>query len=798
MLFRKMRLLGAIGFTGMVAAAGCGSSGPASTNGDGVGAHPAAVPGHPRLWLNDESQPDLKTRAIASNPFYAQGLEKVALDYKMLMDSGQIPANADDCADSSGIGGIICEWPMEVFGLMSLVSSDVDARDDYARRARSLLMNIIEKAKLGPLAGDPIRDPTFPISNRGHYGEAFGLTVDWVYPYLTASDKADIREVFLAWCDANVNAETTTDNHPTPIGVFNDPVLLKDKVAVRFAGNNYFTSHARNMGLMAMALDPADDPDGKLHAYLDNATGAFLYMTDALLRGDAKGGLLPEGYEYDFDTGLNIGQLLLALHTAGLDDPAKRGQQVQMSSNPFYAAQADAYLHGLAPQPQPDSCVGEYYGFPAFGDIETIEPYGAPQEDPISTLAPVALIAKDAGDTATYDKIRWIQNNMPPGLLPNVIERANSDYAELGPIFYFLLMDPKAAGTGTDPRPSMPTDYWSEGLNFLFARTGWGPGESYFAYQLEWTGMDHRHADDNHYSFFRKGEWITCERSGYAGVFFTGPMHNNVAVENDPPSDTTDQLTQSFYQTGSGYVYEGAGDGTVLAHSVGTGYAYALGDAAALHNSVSMGSTAVTQLSRSILWLKPDHVITYDRVATKSAGGFKRVYVQLPTAPTVSGSSAAAKTAGGQGIFYTSLLPIDAVLTNDAVPSDTTALGAPMMARLLIDAPSNPASTTFLGVLQGADAGASADPVTAFTNPTGTPFQGVLVKGAAVLFPVDPSAAFTGVEFQVPSATTHFYVTGLAANGKYDVTQTPADAKITVSVQPGAAKTADAGGVLAF
>ena len=481
MLFPRIRILGALIAAGLFGTVGChggGSSGSNSGSSGGVGGHPQPVAGHPRLWVNAQTLPDLQSRATAANPLYAQGLQKVAVDYKAMMDGGKIPVAANDCADASGYGGVICEWLMEVFGLMSLVAADPMERDDYAHRARTLLMNIVEKAKQGPLAGDPLRDPSFPVRDRAHEaGEAFGLTVDWIYPYLSATDKADILQVFLAWADADVHATITTDNHPEPIGVFNDPVLLADKIAVRFSGNNYFCSHARNLGLMAMALDPTDDPAGKLHAYLDNATGAFLYMTDALLRGESRGGLLPEGNEYDLNTLGYITELLLALHTAGLDDASKRGQQVVMASNPFYTLAPDVYLHQLTPEPTPLKFPGPYYGYHTFGDLETYEPYGAPLGDPIRGLAPIGILARDAGDMATYDKIRWIQYNMPPDLHDGLTLRAGNDYTDLWTISYFLLMDPKA-GEGTDPRPAMPKSYWSDGLNFLFARTGWGPMES--------------------------------------------------------------------------------------------------------------------------------------------------------------------------------------------------------------------------------------------------------------------------------------------------------------------------------
>ena len=540
MLFRMRRVLGTLAVAGLMATVGCkGGAGGDGHNGDGI-ADPSPVAGHPRLWVNEGMVADLQSRATAANTFYSQGLQKVALDYKMMMDSGQIPAAPNDCADQNGSGGIECEWLMEVFGLMAIVDPDPAERNDYGHRARQLLMTMIELAKLGPLAGDPIRDPSFPVGDRGHDGDAFGITVDWVYPWLTESDKADIRQVFLGWADANVNADTTTDNHPTPVGVFNDPQLLADPVAVRFAGNNYFTSHGRNLGLMAMALDASDDPGGALHAYLQNATGAFLYMTDAYTRGPAKGGLLAEGTEYNDDTNLNIGQLMLALHTAGLDDPQKLGPQVQMASNPFYAAQADAIMAGLTPAALPvpgADYLGNCYSFHSYGDMEGFVPDADPQADYIAGLGPVALIARDTGDAATDSKIRWIENNVPPGGLPNVIQRADSDWARWATLFYFLLMDPKADG-GTDPRPALGTDFWSDGLNHLYARTGWGASDAFFAYQLEWMGMDHRHADDNHFGLYRKGEWITMERAGYAGVFFDGSMHNNVGVQNDPPTSS--------------------------------------------------------------------------------------------------------------------------------------------------------------------------------------------------------------------------------------------------------------------
>ncbi len=47
-------------------------------------------------------------------------------------------------------------------------------------------------------------------------------------------------------------------NDPEPIGLFNSLALVP--VPYRWASNNYYLAHARNLTMMALALDPADDP----------------------------------------------------------------------------------------------------------------------------------------------------------------------------------------------------------------------------------------------------------------------------------------------------------------------------------------------------------------------------------------------------------------------------------------------------------------------------------------------------------------------------------------------------------
>ena len=114
--------------------------------------------------------------------------------------------------------------------------------------------------------------------------------MDWIYGVHATEDKATIRKVFLRWAEEILHAETTTHNHPEPIGVVNDPKLTSDRTMVRWAINNYYAGRIRNLALMALSFNPAKTGE-KLRGYLSNVTGAWMYVLDALFRSDISGGL---------------------------------------------------------------------------------------------------------------------------------------------------------------------------------------------------------------------------------------------------------------------------------------------------------------------------------------------------------------------------------------------------------------------------------------------------------------------------------------------------------------------------
>lgn len=760
-----------------------------------------ATAGHPRLWLTAADLPRLRAWATADNPLYRDGLALLAERAKQDMDERRVPDQ--DCGDV-GYEEYPTEMYAELFAFLSLIENDAAARADYAARARTLLMHIMNAAAKGPATAEnytcngsrqypPFRHPDFATEDRDrirYHGEAFGLTVDWIYPSLSAADKATIHKVFLRWSGEVISRGY---HHPEPVGLINDPALLADRQQVRFAGNNYYAAHMRNLGLMALALDPADDPAAALRGYLDNAVGAYLYIFEHLLRGDSRGGLLPEGLEYSPQTLGYATQFLLALHTSGAPYPPT----ATLAANPFWSESLTGYLHSLSPAPAAREEGGTVYQPAFYGDGQS---YHLP--DFISAFAPIGLYDLATGDTARLNTVRWLQAHTAPGGAGLLAERVRNpnDFREA--ILYFMLYDP-AAAPAADPRPALAPDFLAPGLNRFFSRTGWGMDAAWFTYGLSWNSIDHQMADGASFAFYRGGEWLTKGRVGYADIaegIASSEFYNALAIQNDRPVDRdADDWRTDLWRRGSQWNYVNDGDPALLAHSTAATYAYVLGDATPLYNATGEGAADVVHASRALLWLKPDHLIVYDRAETKTAGRFKRWWLQLPRPAAVNGQRATMQTAGGQQLFVAALLPANAALTAvntvEQHIEDTAAANDPMKVRLRTDAPGDPQAVRFLHVLQGADAGAGADEAVVIRSEDGA-FEGAAVGGTTALFPVNVSAAVTQLAYVAPAGVTRHLVTGLTPGAGYAVQIAPVAGGVRVTVQPGGGQRADSGGVL--
>jgi hypothetical protein len=756
-----------------------------------------AVANHPRLLVRDSDLPRLRSWAVSSNPMFSGGIEALAKECAQKMDAGDVKK---DPGTPTGYTGAPAEGFAEVFAFMSLISPSASEREQYAKRARTLLMDAIDKAALGVAENKPFRGKAFSTSDRSRWhGEGFALTVDWIYGSLSADDKAKIRKVFLRWADEITHADTTTDNHPEPIGVINDPKLVADRKKVRWAANNYYTGHIRNLGLMALALDAEDDPDEKLRGYLKSVTGAWLYVSDTLMRGDMAGGLAAEGFEYSPQAVGYVALVLAALHTAGRADAAAYGPQSTFD-NPFWEAVLPGYMHSLSPVPfKPTEKDYEYlaplYSVAWYGDGEK-----SWATDPMGIFGPLALHAQLTKNDKHVSHIRWIETNVPPGGDKELLSRAHDSNGFTNPILYFLLFDPKAPAP-QDPRPSLPLTHFAPGLQRILARTSWNADATWFTYKLGWNSIDHQHTDGNMFELYRKGEWLTKERTGYGIEVSCTDYKNSVALQNNVPSHN-EGFRALAYKRGSQWPYTPDGDGKLVA-SFADKYVYALGDATGLYNSSYEKSTDILHASRSIIWVKPDRVVTYDRAASKTDKRFKRWWLNLTNNAKVEGGSLATMTsAKGQKLFVRSLLPAPATMTVEPAEaladrgSPEPAKLDPIRFRIRVEAPGGPKTVRFLHTLQAGDGNATADNTTLVRSTAGTAFEGVSMNDLVVLFPVDIGTPFSSVSYSVPANTKAQLVTGLTPNTGYKVTSQAGGSSTTVSIAPGGDQKTDAGGVL--
>jgi hypothetical protein len=756
---------------------------------------PQPASGHPRLLVRESDLDRLRGWATDSNPVYKDGLSVLVDKAKKAMDEGHVP---DEDTGSDSYDAYPSEWYAELFAFMSLIAPDRAARDDYGQRARKLLMHVIDAASAGVGADDePFRDPRFATFDRSRWnGDGFGLTVDWAYPYFSADDKSKIRKVFLRWADEQFTAYPAEAGGGgaadfTKNGPLNDPAMLDNQTHVRWAMNNYYNAHMRNMGLMAMAFDPADDPDDQLRNYLRNATGQWLYMSDHAMRTVSAGGLSPEGTEYSLTALAFHAQFLVAMHTAGLDDAAKYGPQVVMSDNPFWAQSMTANFHTLPPKPVPGlpdaNEPGDIYQVAAYGDLQFYE-----AGDLTNTLAPMAIYARSRDDQATVDAVRWHMINVPLGGAGELLDRVGSTDQLNTAILYFVTLDPKAPEP-KDPRSSLPLEHSASGLNRFYSRTSWNDDARIFTYALTWKTIDHQGGDGNEFELFRNGEWLTKQRTGYDTCWYSD-YHNTVTIENAPLPADSEERYLDLARRGSQIPNEAGGDPTLIAQSSSDAYFYASGDATNLYNSPSDERTEVSHASRSVLWLKPDHVVVYDRAATSTDGRFKRFWLQSAAPFEVTGTRAVAHTPGGQQLISSTLLPDGAtiVASDDEPDAGDPAKGEPMKYRVMVEAAGAPKSARFLHVVQGADGGSTPDAVTLVRSTAGTGYEGAALAGTAVVFPVDLGKEVSNVTLSVPQGVSRVIVTGLAKDSGYSVDK-KGDA---VTVSSGGDDKSDGGGVL--
>ena len=506
---------------------------------------PYPVTTHPRLWITVNDLPRLRSWATAGNPVYQQGivplLNQAVTNYKtQFFPNGVANPNFPDPGDINGYYGTYVEENAVVLALNALIDPSPTARIQYAQYARNLLMYVMNLAALGHQAGAPFRDPAFAVNNRANfYSEEWPLIVDWIYnatdasnkSILTTADKATIRKVFMLWANDCLNAATASSDHPSPIGVTNSTQLLPNSTqSYRWASNNYYIGHARQLTMMALCMDPSDDPavnsslpasqlGNSLRSYIPNATGAWLYQQYSMLGdpstvasaynipgngaglGMASGGLPPEGMLYGESYAWILGQLL-ALQTAGFNNTKYSGPQIQLIGAPIWDRFVTGMISSLVPTPktfQSLASMGPVYQWPCYGDM--LRTWVTPNY--MQHFALLALLEQQNGKTDHLNAARWFAVNAVEGGAGKLMSRISSPwvYGAISSTLYYLLLDPTAP-PATDPRPTYPTVFYDKSIGRIVAHSDWSSNNTMFDYRAGWISINHQLGDGGMFEFY--------------------------------------------------------------------------------------------------------------------------------------------------------------------------------------------------------------------------------------------------------------------------------------------------------
>ena len=445
-----------------------------------------------------------------------------------------------------------------------------------------------------------------------------------------------------------------------PVGVTNSLQLLPGNLPYRMASNNYYIGHARVLAMMALSIDPADDPPlnaslpgstlgNTLRSYILNATGAWLYQQYAMMGdattvvngygiggngagfGLASGGLPPEGMLYGESFGFALGELL-ALQTAGFNNVAYSGPQINLIGAPVWDRWVTGIISSLTPTAQvfsSASYLGPLYQYGSYGDILRL--WVTP--DYMRPFSLLAMMDEETGVTTHINAARWFVVNAAQGGPGFLMSRITDPWSFTETILYYMLLDP-AAAAGTDPRPTYPAIFYDPGAGRIFAHSDWTSHNTMFDYRASWESINHQDGDGGQFEFFRKGEWLTKEMSNYDNnaVGLTSVYHNTLSLQNYCANGTPSNLQWDeggeWANGGQWILGSNNGDPSTVMSS-GPGYIYAASSLTNLYNRPDFWSPpdaamSITQVTRSIVWLNNDYIVVYDRATSQNTGLFKQ------------------------------------------------------------------------------------------------------------------------------------------------------------------------------
>ncbi len=503
-------------------------------------------------------------------------------------------------------------------------------------------------------------------------------------------------------------------------------------------GNNYHISFLLGTAWAGLALQAVGHPSAR--KYLDMVAKGIDAELAYLAERCAGGGWV-EGTNYGEGSKGRLADLLSLVAAAGM-------KNVFQASDYFPAALRYAHY-----QLQP----GNEYLYPA-GDMAresnmTANPY---------TRGYVQQIVFWLADSDVRAVGQWYLEHV----VPNYRTGFNHPHGLWRDVVYKLDIPSK-------PQSTLPLAYWAKGDNFVSMRSGWDAhATALMASGASNVDQSHAHLDTGGFTLWRDG-WQVVDAVTYShsGLLQEPGAHNLIHVDGARKVPVAPKgLVRFVDDARASYLQI---DATGL---------YARGDAGHAKNML------LREMTRELVYLKPDTVIVYDRVEPAASGTAFDWRLHFPAQPTASGATIRA-THGGGGVTV-ALLAGDAptiVPDTDLAPDGSKTFRAQATSR----------TGRFLAALRVASGGAPNIDATAVTT-TGD-MEGVAVGDDVVLFSKLPfgKAPAPGFTYTVPAVAKRVH-TLVNMSGSVGVAIKREGGNTVVTIAKGTDQTASHDGVIRF
>jgi hypothetical protein len=170
------------------------------------------------------------------------------------------------------------------------------------------------------------------------------------------------------------------------------------------------------------------------------------------------------------------------------------------------------------------------------------------------------------------------------------------------------------------PLTEMANDYYASGIGQLYSRSGWDSGATWINLTGGAYTESHAHQDQGALMIF-KGGWLSGD----------GVLESSSGIIQDTTSHSLVRI-----RSGSADVKQNVNTtSSMVALHQGDGWIHAAVDTTAAYG----GNANVSKVQREVVFIKPNTIVVYDRVAT--AAGTSQVWqIATPTAPSISGATA--------------------------------------------------------------------------------------------------------------------------------------------------------------